>query len=163
MDSGNRLVKPGETGRLRYRGPSVAGRFIDADGTEHATNREGWFYPGDLAEKTDSGHIILHGRDKDVINRGGVNVYPAEIEAALAQLPTVREAAVIGEPSEKFGESVTAFIAADKAISSEALSEHCRERLAPYKIPSRYVVVDELPKTSSGKLDKTALFKQLAG
>lgn len=163
VDSGNRLVKPGETGRLRYRGPGVAGRFIDADGTEHATSREGWFYPGDLAEKTGSGHIVLRGRDKDVINRAGVNIYPAEIEAVLAQLPAVREAAVIGEPSEKFGESITAFIAADKATSSEALNEHCRERLAPYKIPSRYVVFDELPKTSSGKLDKTALFKQLAG
>lgn len=163
VDSADKPVKPGETGRLRYRGPGVAGHFIGADGTGHATNREGWFYPGDLAEKTDSGHIILRGRDKDVINRGGVNIYPAEIEAVLAQLPAVREAAVVGEPSEKFGESVTAFIAASEAVSNNALDELCRKHLAPYKIPSRYVVTDELPKTSSGKLDKIALLKQLAG
>ena len=161
VDNGDSPVKPGETGRLRYRGPGVAGRFIDADGTEHATNPEGWFYPGDLAEKTDSGHIILRGRDRDVINRGGVNVYPAEIEAVLAQLPAVREAAVVGERSEKFGESVTAFIAASEALSKSDLDEHCRKQLAPYKIPSRYVVTDELPKTSSDKPDKAALFKQL--
>ena len=162
VDNGDRLEKPGETGRLRYRGPGVAGRFIDADGTDHATNREGWFYPGDLAEKTDSGHIILRGRDKDVINRGGVNVYPSDVEAVLMQLPAVREAAVIGEPSEKFGESVTAFIATSEAVSKNALDEHCRKQLAPYKIPSRYVVTDELPKTSSGKLDKPVLVEQLA-
>ena len=160
VDDRDRPVKPGETGRLRYRGPGVAGRFIDADGTEHATNPEGWFYPGDLAEKTDSGHIILRGRDKDVINRGGVNVYPADVEAILMQLPAVREAAVMGEPSEKFGETVTAFIAADEVITADALNDHCRNLLAPYKIPSRYVFLDQLPKKASGKLDKQALVKE---
>lgn len=163
VDRGDSPVKPGETGCLRYRGPGVAECFIDADGTERATVQGGWFYPGDLAEKTAGGHIILRGRDKDVINRGGVNVYPAEVEAVLMQLPAVREAAVVGEPSDKFGESVTAFIAADEAISADALNERCRKCLAPYKIPSRYVIVDELPTTSSGKPDKTALLKQLAG
>lgn len=161
VDERGAQVATGETGRLRYRGPGVAARFIDSDGTEQTVNPEGWFYPGDLAAKLDSGHIILRGRDKDVINRGGVNVYPAEIEAVLAQLPAVREAAVLGEPSEKFGESVTAFIAASGALSKNALDEHCRKQLAAYKIPSRYVVTDELPKTSSGKPDKIALFKQL--
>ena len=157
VNGGNRPVKTGETGRLRYRGPGVAGRFIDTDGTEQAIAAEGWFYPGDLAEKTDGGHIILRGRDKDVINRGGVNIYPTEIEAVLMQLPTVREAAVVGEASEKFGETVTAFIAADKAIADNTLHEHCRKQLAPYKIPSRYVFLDEVPKKSSGKVDKEAL------
>ena len=161
VDEHDAPLTTGETGRLRYRGPGVAGSFIDADGTEQAINPEGWFYPGDLAAKLDSGHIILRGRDKDVINRGGVNVYPAEIESVLAQLPAVREAAVVGEPSEKFGETVTAFIAANEAISETTLQEHCRTQLAPYKIPSRYVVADELPKTPSGKPDKAALFKQL--
>ncbi len=161
VDSGNRPVKTGETGRLRYRGPGVAERFIDADGTEHATNREGWFYPGDLAAKLDSGHIILRGRDKDVINRGGVNIYPAEIEAVLMQSPAVREVAVVGEASEQYGETVTAFIVTDGAITTNALNEHCQTNLASYKIPSRYVVVDKLPKTTSGKTDKAALSERL--
>ena len=163
VDERDAQVATGETGRLRYRGPGVAGRFIDSDGGEEAVNREGWFYPGDLAAKLDSGHIILRGRDKDVINRGGVNVYPVEIESVLTQLPAVREAAVLGEPSKKFGETVTAFIASDEAITAEVLNEYCKKQLAPYKIPSRYVVADELPKTSSGKPDKAALREQLAG
>lgn len=160
VDERDIQVAPGETGRLRYRGPGVATRFIDADGNEETANTDGWFYPGDVAAKLDSGHIVLRGRDNDVINRGGVNIYPAEVEATLTQLKAVREAVVIGEPSEKFGETVTAVIATNEAISKDALSRHCREQLAPYKIPSRYIVVDELRKTSSGKPDKAALFEQ---
>ena len=159
VDGQDRPVQAGETGRLRYRGPGVAVRLINDDGTEQAINREGWCYPGDLAAKLDSGHIILHGRDNDIINRGGVNIYPAEIEAVLVQLPGVKEAAVIGEPSERFGETVTAFIVVDETITEDTLDEHCRKQLAAYKIPSRYVVVKELPKTSSGKLNKTALLE----
>ena len=160
VDNRDRPVPTGETGRLRYRGPGVARRFIGSDGTEEAMNEEGWFYPGDLAAKLDSGHIILRGRDKDVINRGGVNIYPAEIEAVLLQLPGVREAAVVGEPSKKFGETVTAFIAADKVISKDALNRRCQGGLASYKIPSRYVFLEALPKKSSGKLDKGELLKR---
>ena len=81
VDDRDRPVNAGETGRLRYRGPGVARRFIDADGKEKVVNPEGWFYPGDLAAKLDSGHIVLPGRDKDIINRGVINVYPADIAA----------------------------------------------------------------------------------
>ena len=157
MDNRDRPVKTGETGRLRYRGPGVATRFIRADGKEVAANKDGWFYPGDLAAKLDSGHIVLRGRDKDIINRGGINVYPAEIEAVLMKLPAVREAAVVGEPSEKFGETVTAFIVANEGISTASLEQHCKKQLAAYKVPSRYVLLDRLPKKTSGKLDRQVL------
>ncbi len=157
VDNRDRPVQAGETGRLRYRGPGVARRFIDGDGTEEAINQEGWFYPGDLAAKLDSGHIILRGRDKDIINRGGVNVYPAEIEAVLMKFPAVREATVVDEPSEKFGETVTAFIAANEAISKDSLSRHCQKQLASYKIPSRYVFLDNLPKKSSGTFEQSGI------
>ena len=103
-------------------------------------------HPDDLATKLDSGHIVLSGRDKDIINRGGINVYPAEIEAVLMKLPAVREAAVGGEPSEKFGETVTAFIVANEGISTAALEQHCQKQLPAYKVPSRYVLLDRLPK-----------------
>ena len=163
VDNRNRPVNSGATGRLRYRGPGVAERFIDADGTEQTINPEGWFYPGDLGAKLECGHIVLRGRDKDVINRGGVNVYPAEIEAVLVQLPAVREAAVIGAPSEQYGEIVTAFIATGNSLSSTALNEHCKRHLAPYKIPARYVLLDQLPRKTSGKLDKQALVGETPG
>ena len=157
VDNRDRPLKTGETGRLRYRGPGVAIRFIGADGKEVAANKDGWFYPGDLAAKLDSGHIVLRGRDKDIINRGGINVYPAEIEAVLMKLPAVREAAVVGEPSEKFGETVTAFIVANESISTASLERHCKKQLAAYKVPSRYVLLDRLPKKTSGKLDRQVL------
>ena len=163
VDDLDRPLQAGETGRVRYRGPGVAERFINDEGTEAAINREGWFYPGDLAARLDSGHIILRGRDKDVINRGGVNIYPAEIEAVLMQLPAIREAAVVGEPSEKFGETVTAFIATNEALSADVLDRHCRSGLASYKTPSRYLFLDDLPKKSSGKFDKAALVALLDG
>ena len=95
-----------------------------------------------------------------MINRGGVKVYPAEVEAVLMQLPAVRETAVVGEASEKFGETVTAFIVADETIPAQVLDGHCRQRLAPYKLPSRYVFLDQLPKKASGKLDKQALVEE---
>ena len=161
VDGENNPVQTGETGRLRYRGPGVAGRFIDAGGTEQTTGPQGWFYPGDLAAKLDTGHIVLRGRDKDVINRAGVNVYPAEIEAVLTRLPAVREAAAVGEASAQYGETVTAFIVTDAVLSTTAVNEHCQKHLAPYKVPSRYIMVDELPKTGLGKLDKAALLERL--
>ena len=161
VDAQDRPAPPGATGRLRYRGPGVARDFISDDGTETTAPQQGWFYPGDLAAKLDSGHIMLQGRDKDVINRGGVNVYPAEIEAALMQLPGVREAAVVSEASEKFGEAVIAFIATDAAISPDELNAHCQQQLAAYKIPSRYEFLPDLPKKASGKLDKQALLDRV--
>ena len=161
VDNRGEAVTTGTTGRLRYRGPGVASRFINADGTEQTTDPEGWFYPGDLAAKPDSGHIILRGRDKDVINRAGVNIYPAEIEAVLTQLTAVREAVVVGEASAQYGETITAVIVSDGALSTSAVNEHCQKHLAPYKVPSRYIMVDELPKTGLGKLDKAALLERL--
>lgn len=160
VDERDAQVRSGETGRLRYRGPGVATRFIDSNGREEAANAGGWFYPGDLAVQLDSGHSVLRGRRKDIINRGGVNIYPAEIEAVLMQLAAVREVAVVVEPSTKFGETVTAFIVAGGTVSEEALDKHCRKQLASYKVPSRYLFADQLPKKSSGKMNKEALLKQ---
>ena len=163
VDERDEQLETGETGRLRYRGPGVAMRFMDADGKEKTSSVGGWFYPGDLATKLDSGHIILRGRDKDVINRGGINIYPSEVEAVLTRLQAIQEAAVTGEPSEKYGETVTAFIVTNAPVSTTELNEHCRSQLAPYKIPSRYLTVAELPKKASGKPDKTALLELLGG
>ena len=161
VDAGGARLASGETGRLRYRGPGVARRFIDERGAETPADPQGWFYPGDLAARLDSGHIVLRGRDKDVINRGGVNVYPAEIEAALMQLEAVRETAVVGAPSARHGEIVAAFIAADEPIDQNVLDQHCRAQLAPYKAPARYLFLERLPRKSSGKPDKAALLALL--
>ena len=101
--------------------------------------------------------IYLRGRDKDVINRGGVNVYPTEIEATLSAHPDIREVAVIGRAAEGLGEVVIAYLTTATGLDVEQLTEYCRQRLAPYKVPAEFIVIDELPKKASGKIDKQAI------
>ncbi len=155
VDADGISLPHGEVGRLRYRGPGVATRFVDQDGNEQDAADGGWFYPGDLAERLPSGHLALRGRDKDVIVRGGINVYPAEIEAVLQQHARVSECAVVGRADAQRGETIAAYVVCD--CGTEDLEYHCRERLAPYKIPATFVRLETLPKASSGKIDKGAL------
>jgi len=155
-DDGSELG-PNVVGRLRYRGPGVATRTIDSDGSARDSEVGGWFYPGDLAERLPTGHIALRGRDKDVIIRGGVNIYPAEIEATLLTHPDIIEAAVIGRDDSARGQIVTAFVAAANSLSSEDIDAWCQSHLAPYKIPGNYSLMESLPKRASGKVDKKAL------
>ncbi len=155
VDENDSVVAPGVVGRLRYRGPGVATRHLDADGVESDAGVNGWFYPGDLAERLESGHIALRGRDKDVIIRGGINIYPAEIEATLLAHPKISEAAVLGRDDEARGQIVTAFVST--RLGTEALEAYCEANLAPYKVPQEFHIRDALPKRSSGKIDKQAL------
>lgn len=147
----------GTVGRLRYRGPGVATRTIDSDGIEKEVGKGGWFYPGDLAERLPSGHIALRGRDKDVIIRGGVNIYPAEIESVLLSHRDIVEAAVVGKDDSDRGQVVTAFLASAKPPSVDDLDAWCRSMLAPYKVPGEFLFMESLPKRASGKVDKKAL------
>ncbi|MDJ0709202.1 MAG: class I adenylate-forming enzyme family protein [Woeseiaceae bacterium] len=155
VDADDNDVGVGTVGRLRYRGPGVATRHLDADGVESDAGRDGWFYPGDLAERLTSGHIALRGRDKDVIIRGGVNIYPAEIEAMLLAHPGIVEAAVVGVNDDARGQVVTAFLVTTLDVAN--LETYCQDNLAPYKVPQSFTLLDELPKRSSGKVDKKAL------
>ncbi|MEM7502562.1 MAG: class I adenylate-forming enzyme family protein [Pseudomonadota bacterium] len=161
VDGDGQLVQDGTVGRLRYRGPGVATRFVDSEGHEHAAEAGGWFYPGDLAEKLPTGHLALRGRDKDVIIRGGVNVYPAEVESVLLQHGSVSECSVVGFADSHRGQLVVACIVDDPAVNDDALAEFCKERLAPYKVPSAFVRFAELPKSNSGKIDKKMLTLEL--
>jgi len=155
VDADNNDVGTGVVGRLRYRGPGVATRHLDADGVESDAGIGGWFYPGDLAERLESGHIALRGRDKDVIIRGGVNIYPAEIEALLLSHPNVDEVAVAGVDDSARGQVVTAFLTT--TLAPDEVEAYCRDNLAPYKVPQRFTILVELPKRASGKIDKKAL------
>ncbi|MEM7284389.1 MAG: class I adenylate-forming enzyme family protein [Pseudomonadota bacterium] len=158
VDSEDRTLDTNQVGRLRYRGPGVATRFVDSDGQEKNSGQNGWFYPGDLAERLPTGHIVLRGRDKDVIIRGGVNVYPAEIEAALVSHQDVQEVCVLGIASQDRGEKIVAFVCGDN-LDEEALVDFCKENLAPYKVPESFVILGALPKSNSGKVDKGKLKK----
>lgn len=159
VDENGNALPDGQVGRLRYRGPGVAMRFLDEDGNENAAGVDGWFYPGDLAERLPGGYLALRGRDKDVILRGGVNIYPTEIEQVLLSHSSVRDAAVIGVDHAERGEVVVAVVAGDDVPGPDELAEYCRQRLAPYKIPAEFRIRDELPRKVSGKVDKQALIE----
>jgi acyl-CoA synthetase (AMP-forming)/AMP-acid ligase II len=171
VDDDGRVVAVGETGLVRYRGPGCARDFLDENGQPAASDAAGWFMPGDLGTCDADGYLRLVGRAKDMILRAGVNVYPAEVERVLREHAAVADVGVVGEPSASHGEQVVAFVAlqsaADGALavdgkgavacSAEQLLVHCRERLAPYKVPARIVFMPVLPKAGMGKTDKKAL------
>jgi acyl-CoA synthetase (AMP-forming)/AMP-acid ligase II len=161
-DAMNRLP-PGEVGRIGYRGPGVATGFFEDPEADAEVFHQGWFLPGDLASVDASGYVTLKGRKKDMIIRGGVNIYPPEIESVLLSDPRIAEAAVVGFPSASMGEEIAAFVVprpgeAPDAASLEAL---CRARLAPYKVPKRIELIADLPRNSSGKTVKAELAKRL--
>jgi acyl-CoA synthetase (AMP-forming)/AMP-acid ligase II len=157
VDDGGSPRPPGEIGRIRYRGPGVADGFFRDSQASAAAFRDGWFYPGDLGRLDGDEFLHLAGRADDVIIRGGVNVYPAEIEETLLAHPWVRDAAVVGVPSAELGEEIAAFVVAAPETARETLIAHCRSRLAPYKVPASIEIIDELPRTALGKVIKSAL------
>jgi fatty-acyl-CoA synthase/long-chain acyl-CoA synthetase len=159
VDQDDRAVPRGTIGRLCYRGPGVSTRLVDADG--HLTEGPvgGWFVPGDLARLLPSGHVQLTGRIKDVIIRGGVNIYPGEIEAALATHPAVLEACAFGVADTDLGEDVAVAVALRPGMAAGAaeLQDHLRSRLAPYKVPRRVAFTDALPRNPNGKVIRDQL------
>lgn len=152
-------VTPGTVGRLRYRGPGVTTRTVDAAG--RVTDNDGWFYPGDLASRDAEGYLRLAGRSKDVIVRGGINIYPAEIEHRIAELPAVHEVAVVGVATPDRGEAVHAFVVGD--VAETDLQAHCRTHLAPYKQPEVWHQLGALPRTAADKIDKNQLRQHASG
>src|SRR3990172_12894481 len=127
--------------------------------TEEVLDENGWYYTGDLALIDAAGYMRIVGRKKDVIIRGGQNIYPAQIEAYLAGNPSIREAAVVGIPSPLGDESVWAFIILEAGVemTSQEVLDYCRASLEPYKIPSQVRIVADFPRTETGKPQKFKL------
>jgi long-chain acyl-CoA synthetase len=153
------LVEPGEdgVGEIAIRGHNVMkGYWNRPDATAAAVDADGWFRTGDLARVDDDGYYFIVDRSKDMIIRGGYNVYPREIEEVLYEHPAVREAAVVGVPDEMLGEEVGAAIALVSGAEAEAdaIRDYVKERVAGYKYPRRVWFVDELPKGPTGKILK---------
>jgi len=148
-----------EVGELWLRGPHVCrGYWRNPEATAQALDADGWFHTGDLAKRDADGFFTIAGRKKDMIISGGVNVYPAEIEAVLAAHPGVADAAVVGIPHDTWGEVGVAFVVrVGDEVSGEALAEYVGGRLAKYKVPKAFVFVEALPRTPYGKVVKDAL------
>ena len=157
VDSRGLVVAAGEIGHIRYRGPGIAEGFYRDPEASEASFHDGWFYPGDLGRLDSDGFLYLAGRADDVIIRGGVNIYPAEIEETLLNHFLVRDVSVIGIPSVDLGEEIVAFVVAAQEAEQESLIAYCRAHLAIYKVPKFIEIIDELPKTALGKVVKSDL------
>ncbi len=160
MDPDGKEMPPDDVGELCFRGPHVsAGYWNNPQATAQARDKNGWFHTGDMACRDSDGFYYIAGRAKDMFISGGVNVYPAEIENSLLQHPALSDAAVVGVPHETWGEVGIAFVvpAAEQAVTAEDLGSFMAGRLARYKIPKQFRVVDELPRTAYGKVVKGEL------
>jgi len=154
-------VAPGEVGEILVRSPAVMrGYWEDPELTATVLDADGWLRTGDLARFRDDGNLVIVGRTKEMYIRGGYNVYPAEVEAALGDHPAVAQVAVLGIPDRVLGEVGAAFVvpaAAGAPPRLEELRDWCRARIADYKAPDRLTVLDALPVTAMHKVDKQAL------
>ena len=160
VDEAGNDVAAGETGELLVRGPGVLrGYWRDDAATSAVLEADGWLHTGDLARKGPMRSVLFAGRKKDVIKRGGFSVYAVEIEAVLEEHPDVLEAAVVPLPDERLGEVPGAAVrlVAGAVLDEAALTEHMREHLSHYKVPVRYVAVDEFPRTGTNKVQRREL------
>jgi long-chain acyl-CoA synthetase len=145
----------GEVGELQIKGPiTMLGYFGRPEATADTLDPDGWLHTGDLAYMDEDGFIFVVDRLKDLVITGGFNVYPAELERVLCEHPAVAMAAVVGVPDETKGELAKAFVVQQhgSVLDTEEVLQFCRERLAAYKVPRLIEVVEDLPKTSSGKV-----------
>jgi acyl-CoA synthetase (AMP-forming)/AMP-acid ligase II len=157
---------PGEVGEIWLKGPTVVRGYFGNEEATQASFTDGWFHTGDLGRLDDDGYLYVVDRLKDVIIRGGENVYSAEVEAALFEHPDIVEAAAIGLPHDRLGEEVGAVVRLrpESAVTEDALREHVAARLAAFKVPVRVWLSDEeLPRNAAGKVLKRELRETLVG
>lgn len=153
-------LPPGVQGELCTRGYHVMkGYYNMPEATAQAIDSDGWLHTGDLAVMDESGYCKITGRLKDMIIRGGENIYPREIEEFLYTHPGIKDAQVVGVPSRKYGEEVVAFVQTKQGmkLTEEEIKEFCKDKIARHKIPAFVIFVDEYPTTASGKIQKYKL------
>ena len=146
-------------GELQVRTPATSAGYADGADLSDRMTGDGWFRTGDIARIDADGFVWIEGRLSDMVNRGGLKVFPGDVEEVLLSSPEVADAAVVGRPDDRLGEVPVAFVvpATGVAPTSDGLSDYCRAHLAPYKVPVRFEIVDALPRNEVGKVLKTEL------
>jgi long-chain acyl-CoA synthetase len=154
-DDGNEVPK-GERGEIVMRGPFVMKGYWNKPEATADTIKDGWFHTGDIGEVDDDGYYFIVDRKKELVIRGGYNVYPREIEEVLYTHPAVREAAVLGMPHDELGEEVAAVVALKPGAEAtpDEIKDFVKQRVAAYKYPRKVWIEDDLPKTATGKILK---------
>jgi fatty-acyl-CoA synthase len=166
VDAGNVETIQGEQGEIQISGPNVMPEYWNRpDATQSVFTADGWFRSGDVGVRDDEGYITVVDRLKDMIISGGENIYPAEIEKAIHELPGVVDCAVFGIADDRWGEIGCAAVTLEKGytLTWEELDAFLSARLARYKVPKSLVLLDELPRTVTGKIRKDQLRAMFAG
>jgi long-chain acyl-CoA synthetase len=157
VDANDKPLPVGEIGEVIARGPNIMQGYYHMPDETRVTLRNGWLHTGDMGRFDADGYLYIVERKKDLIIRGGFNIYPRDIEEILNRHPAVIESAVVGIPSERMGEEVKAFVVTRTDVDSETLKAYCRKSLANYKTPSEIEFVSALPRNAVGKIDKKEL------
>jgi long-chain acyl-CoA synthetase len=159
-------VARGTDGDVQILTPDLMAGYLDADGVLLETNSSTWFSTGDVGHLDEGGSLFITGRKKDLIIRGGVNISPAAIEEALIQVEGITEVAVVSIPHELYGEDIVAVLKLVADVELEAIldsvMEHAKRNLAQHQQPARYIVIDELPRTANGKVQKARIRELVA-
>ena len=153
-DEAGAEVRPGCRGEVCVRGPNVMGGYVNNPEANATAFWEGWFRTGDQGTLSEDGYLTLTGRLKELINRGGEKISPVEVDEALLSHPAVAEAVCFGAPDSKYGESVRAAVVLASETTEEEVRAHCADRLAAFKVPETVYVVQDLPRTSTGKIQR---------
>jgi len=160
------ICDAGEIGGIEVKGPNIfKGYWRMPEKTQEEFTADGWFKTGDVGKIDGDGYVTIVGRSKDLVISGGYNVYPAEIEGFINELPGVAESAVVGLPHPDFGEGVVAMVVPKpgNALDGDAIVAALKGRIANFKVPKRVFVVAELPRNTMGKVQKNLLRQQHQG
>jgi len=158
-DAAGRPVPAGEVGEVLVKGANVMRGYLNRPEETAKALVDGWLHTGDIGRLDEDGYLVLVDRAKDMIIRGGENIYPREIELVVSQLPNLTDVAVVGRHNPTYGEEPVLFVATrpDTTVTVETIRDHIATQLAKYKRPAQITILDDLPKNAVGKIDKPAL------
>lgn len=156
-DDKDQELPRGELGEILVRSPYLMKEYLNQPDVTAETLRGGWLHTGDMGRMDEEGYVYIMDRKKDMIISGGMNVYPAEVEAIISQHPRVKQVSVIGVPDDKWGETVTAVVVPNGTLEEGEIKEYCKGKLAKFAQPKKVVIQDSLPLTIIGKVDKKTL------
>ena len=164
VDTAGSAVPDGQPGEVVIKGPNVMRGYLNRPEETAKTVVDGWLHTGDVGRFDEDGYLVLVDRAKDMIIRGGENIYPREIEAVVHRLPQIAEAAVVGRAHPVYGEEPVLFVSLHpgQTLDADAIREHLSESLSKYKLPVEITIIDDLPKNPVGKIDKPTLRKLLS-